>query len=91
MIRNNNMMLEQIMQLSFKLYDLKLFLDTHPTENSAIEEYNTTLNKYKSMVNHYEKLYGPLSALDVDENQQEWDWIKGPWPWENCKIKEDEK
>ena len=80
--------LKEIQQLSFRLYDLTLFLDTHPTEQCAIKEYNDTLNKYKSMVCNFEKLYGPLTLIGVDENATEWKWIKGPWPWENCRCEE---
>lgn len=77
------MLMREIMELGFKLYDLHLYLDTHPNEARAIEEYNTTANKYASMVRHYEKLYGPLTMADKDDNRAPWPWIDGPWPWEN--------
>ena len=91
MTRNRNMLLREIQQLAFKLYDLVLFLDTHPTEQSALREYNETLNKYKSMVSNFEKLYGPLSLRGIDENANYWQWINGPWPWENCRCEEENK
>jgi len=84
-------MLNQVMQLSFKLYDLQLYLDTHPTENSALQEYNNTLNKYKASVEHYEKLYGPLNVININESQKEWMWTKGPWPWEKQNEKDGDK
>ena len=89
MIRNREMLLKEIQQLSFRLYDLTIFLDTHPTEQCAIKDYNETMNKYKSMVRNFEKLYGPLKLMNIDENAMEWKWINGPWPWENCKCEED--
>ncbi len=91
MIRNKNMLLKEIQQLSFRLYDLTLFLDTHPTEQCAIKDYNETLNKYKSMVCNFEKLYGPLTLMGIDENANEWKWTKGPWPWENCRCEEENR
>ncbi len=91
MTRNKNILLKEIQQLAFKLYDLALFLDTHPTEQSALKEYNETLNKHKSMVNNFEKLYGPLTMKGIDENASHWQWINGPWPWENCKCEEENK
>lgn len=91
MIRNRDMLLKEIQQLSFRLYDLTLFLDTHPTEQCAIKDYNETLNKYKSMVRNFEKLYGPLTLKGVDENATEWKWTKGPWPWENCRCEEENR
>ncbi len=89
MMRNKNMLLKEIQQLSFRLYDLALFLDTHPNEQCAIREYNETLNKHKIMVKNFEKLYGPLTLKGVDENATKWNWIKGPWPWENCLCEEE--
>lgn len=91
MMRNRDMLLKEIQQLSFRLYDLTLFLDTHPNEQCAIKDYNETLNKYKSMVRNFEKLYGPLTLKGVDENAMEWKWIKGPWPWENCICEEENR
>lgn len=91
MNRNRKTLLKEIQQLGFRLYDLALFLDTHPTEQCAIKDYNETLNKYKLMVCNFEKLYGPLTLSGVDENDKEWKWIKGPWPWENCRCEEENK
>lgn len=88
MTRNREMLLKEIQQLSFRLYDLGLFLDTHPTEESAIALYNVTLNKYKSMVSNFEKLYGPLSRRSDETGTEKWNWINGPWPWENAENKE---
>ena len=91
MIRNRNVLLKEVQELAFKLYDLTLFLDTHPHEQSALAEYNETLNKYKSMVCNFERLYGPLSLKNMPDNTNTWQWIKGPWPWENCYCEEENK
>lgn len=64
------------------MYDLRLFLDTHPYEKRAIEEYNMAANKAIAMKAHFEKLYGPLTLSDKDDIK-EWTWIEGPWPWDN--------
>ena len=91
MTRNHTVLLKEIQQLSFRLYDLTLFLDTHPNEKCALKDYNETLSKYKIMVKNYEKLYGPLTLGDVDETAMDWKWIKGPWPWENYMCEEGNK
>ena len=91
MTRNRSILLKEIQQLSFRLYDLTLFLDTHPNEQCALRDYNETLSKYKIMVKNYEKLYGPLTLGAVDETAMDWKWIKGPWPWENCMCEEGNK
>ena len=82
MTRNRESALREIQQLGFRMYDIALFLDTHPTETSALTEYTATLSKYNSMVSNYEKLYGPLTMDSVNECEAEWNWINGPWPWE---------
>lgn len=83
MTRNRETALYEIQQLSFKMYDIALFLDTHPDEASALTEYALTIGKYNSMVKNYEKLYGPLTINNTDECNAKWNWINGPWPWEN--------
>lgn len=83
MIRNRETLLKELQELSFRLYDLALFLDTHPDECSALELYHSTMNKYKAMVCNFEKLYGPLTLSSPEISEKRWNWTKGPWPWEN--------
>lgn len=82
MTRDRNAMLNEIMQLDFRLKDLQLFLDTHPNEQRAIDEFNMSANKANLMRENYEKLYGPLNVMNKDNNTAPWKWIDGPWPWE---------
>jgi len=84
MNRNREMMLKELMELDLRLYDLLLYLDTHPFEHKAVDEYNKSANKCKAMTQHFEKLYGPLTISDKDNNTTPWEWIKSPWPWQNC-------
>ena len=91
MMRNRSSLLKEIQQLSFRMYDLNLFLDTHPKDICAIKDYNETLNKYKLMVKNFDNLYGPLTLDSIDENSMEWKWIEGPWPWEICMCEEGNK
>ncbi len=82
MLREKGMMLNELMQLDFRLKDLQLFLDTHPNEQRAVEEYNMAANKANLMRRNYETLYGNLTIEDKDNNTVPWSWIGGPWPWE---------
>ena len=88
MTRNRNMLLKEIQQLGFRMYDLGLFLDTHPSEEKALSLYNSTLNKYKTMVANFEKLYGPLNWQSEELGCNQWKWLEGPWPWENNNTEE---
>jgi len=83
MNRNRDVLLRELTELGFRMGDLHLYLDTHQNEIRAIKEYNLTANKYNTMKNHYEKLYGPLTTGDKDDHDETtWQWVKGPWPWE---------
>lgn len=88
MNRNREMMLKELMELDLRLYDLQLYLDTHPFEHKAVDEYNTSANKYRAMTQHFEKLYGPLTISDKDNNATPWEWIKSPWPWQSYEEME---
>ena len=67
-------LLYQIMQYKFSLIELNLYLDTNPSDRNAIELYN----KCKK----YENMYGPLTLDSNDLNENRWEWINSPWPWE---------
>ncbi len=76
-------LLKEIMQTDFVLKELNLYLDTHPCAREALEMYNIYEKKSRQLKYDYEKLFGPLTP-SVNNNTEAWEWIKGPWPWENC-------
>ncbi|OQB13880.1 MAG: CotJB protein [Firmicutes bacterium ADurb.Bin193] len=82
MNRNREKLLKELQELDFRMIELQLFLNTHPFEAKAVEEYNTAARKSKSMTEHFEKLYGPLK-LGNDDNTVPWKWVNGPWPWQS--------
>jgi len=71
----------EIQSLEFSLYDLHLFLDTHPYCTDALslyKEYNNMLEETKC---EYERRYGPISPGGCGLNEKSWDWALKPWPW----------
>lgn len=76
-------MLREIKEIDFVLKELNLFLDTHPYHNQALEMFQRFEAKAKQLKAEYEKIFGPLTP-STNGNMQTWEWIKGPWPWENC-------
>lgn len=77
-------MKRNIYELDFALHELNLFLDTHPTNQKAMEllkEYRKRREKYIAL---YEAQFGKYicSPNDVPESSC-WEWLDGPWPWEN--------
>ena len=76
-------MLQYINEVSFSAYDTLLYLDTHPTDQEALEYYRTFQEKRKEAMAEYGRMYGPLTvdcAYATSGNR--WQWIDQPWPWE---------
>ncbi|MBH1941685.1 spore coat protein CotJB [Mobilitalea sibirica] len=70
-----------IMATSFVLDDLRLLLDTHPTDQAALEYWEKYERVRNEAVKEYTKCYGPINMYDVDVNNY-WTWVNEPWPWE---------
>lgn len=63
------------------LYDLILYLDTHPDDPDALNAYGAYKQMYAQAVANYEEKFGPLTANSCDCDNY-FKWVKGPWPWE---------
>lgn len=72
---------KKIQELGFVLDDVGLFLDTHPTNQMALDFFRETQESYSEAVAEYEMKYGPLSVYYVNTDVG-WTWTQGPWPWE---------
>lgn len=66
---------------SFAVDDIKLYLDTHPTDRRALEYYEHYRNIRLSAIDDYTMRFGPLTADQVMASDR-WTWIEKPWPWE---------
>ena len=75
-------MLLELQQLSFSLVDLNLFLDTHPENQQAINDYNSLFQQYWNTKSNYELQYGPMNNFGHCPASYPWSWIQNPWPWE---------
>ena len=72
---------EYVRQIDFALYDITLYLDTHPCDQNALAYYKEYKKLYAQAVEAYTMYYGPLNADNVLV-ESEWTWTKAPWPWE---------
>jgi len=66
---------------SFVLDELRLFLDTHPTDRAALEHWDRVSKVRNEAVNEYTMCFGPIESYRV-VNDCEWAWVEEPWPWE---------
>ncbi len=56
-------MLLRIMELEFAATELNLFLDTHPDDTRALQEFRMRSQEPMSAKMEYERIYGPLLNL----------------------------
>ena len=81
---NRARLMRQLQIYSFAVYDARLYLDSHPQSKSALEFYNKYKRLEQNAMAEYEARYGKI-ALDGQEGS--WQWIEGPWPWQNEEVK----
>ena len=79
---NRRELFEYINQVSFAVDDVKLFLDTHPENQKALEYFQKYKEKRIEALKEYAEVYGPLTVDIVSENSDCWKWINEPWPWQ---------
>ena len=69
-------------QLHFAAHELNLYLDVHPDDRSALNEFN----RYRKMANEamiaYENQYRPLDVSSDVLEAYPWAWEGTVWPWE---------
>lgn len=73
-------LLKELMAVDFVVYELGLFLDTHPDCRQALEDHNKMVRRSRELTAAYEQRFGPLS-LD-SPSQFPYQYINDPWPWE---------
>ncbi len=74
--------LEQLQKVDFVLVELTLYLDTHPTDMQAIQQYNQLAQKRCAMAEAFELKFGPLMAFGHSFSRYPWQWVQTPWPWQ---------
>lgn len=75
-------MLDWVNMVSFAVQEVNLYLDTHPTDQAALsyfQEYNRLRHQ---ALKEFAVMYGPLTIETARGNQQMWEWVNEPWPWE---------
>ncbi|WP_312108858.1 spore coat protein CotJB [Brevibacillus reuszeri] len=75
-------LLEELQAIDFVLVELNLYLDTHPTDANAVEQFNQFTEKRWALANEFETLYGPLQNFGRSYSGFPWQWTEEPWPWQ---------
>lgn len=71
-------MLKKLSAYQFTLWEMHLYLDTHPWDLQMVEAHGRLTAKYMAMRTEFEEQFYPLTASKA----QGFEWLKGPWPWE---------
>ena len=74
------MLTRKLAAADFSLYEMRLFLDTHPHDCEALNKFKEYRAKRDLIADEYQCKFGPLTSSANDS--QQWDWIKNPWPWD---------
>lgn len=80
-MKNRNELMCIIQKYDFALYDLMLYLDTHPNCRHARQLFDKYRKKREEAVSEYVRRFGPINALQSD-TEKKWNWTNGPYPWE---------
>jgi spore coat protein JB len=75
-------LLEEIQAVDFVVVELTLYLDTHPTDAGAIQQYNQYAQLSKQLKQKFEMSFGPISSGGINYSSEYWTWKSGPWPWQ---------
>lgn len=78
---------EELMKLineaSFAVDDVKLYLDTHPCDEDAMDYFQKYSRMRNEALKEYAENYGPLTVDTVIcSDPEKWNWINEPWPWQ---------
>ena len=75
-------LLSLITLTGFAVLDCAMYLDTHPRDQEALHYFHEHVRRYNEAMEDYAKAYGPLTIAHATHNQDYWDWVNQPWPWE---------
>lgn len=76
-------MLTDIEELCFACLDMNLYLDNHNEDERSLATYNKLCSELAKARINYEKKYGPLNNFGYSPSKSPFQWVEGPWPWEN--------
>lgn len=70
-----------IQKYDFVLYELQLYLDTHPRCSHALRMWEQYQSLRQKAAASYVRQFGPIQPIQAG-GESSWNWTQGPWPWE---------
>ena len=71
-------LLKKLSAAQFTLWELHLYLDTHPADLQALALHKKCESRYRMLREEFENKYGALTAAGANGAE----WLKNPWPWD---------
>ncbi|MBZ5749095.1 MULTISPECIES: spore coat protein CotJB [Metabacillus] len=75
-------LLLEIQEVDFVLVELTLYLDTHPNDLQALQQFNQFTLKSKQLKQSFEAKFGMLQQFGGSFADANWSWGTAPWPWQ---------
>lgn len=75
-------LLKKISEIGFVAIELQLYLDTHPCDSDALNDYNCAVDLLRKYQLQYEEAFGSIMQIGHRGFNGKWDWIDSPWPWQ---------
>lgn len=75
-------LLLEVQKYGFAMWDLNLYLNTHPSDRNTMMLFDKYRQAYKQAINDYENKYGALTFDQTNTSKSYWPWNESPWPWE---------
>ena len=80
-VHERQKLMAMLRKYDFVLYELQLYLDTHPSCPHALRKWQEGSALRQKTASAYIRQFGPIQPRQTDGNAP-WGWIEGPWPWE---------
>lgn len=75
-------LLGEIQAIDFVLVELTLYLDTHPNDMQALQQFNQAAAQSKQLKQVFESKFGMLQQYGGSFADANWSWGTAPWPWQ---------
>ena len=75
-------LLSRIGEVRFACVELQLYLDTHPDDMDATNDFNSYAETLRRLCTEYTERFGPLENFD-NSTHDAGRWVYQKWPWQN--------
>ena len=79
---NEQALLNRIGETRFACVELQLYLDTHPEDLEARNDFNSYAAALERLMGEYTENYGPLENFGNSPHVAG-SWVYQKWPWQN--------